>query len=368
MVLLSYVKRLRSSTLSKIVEENKEFVVFILTHGRPQKVVTVNALKKAGYTGKTYFIIDNEDKTAEQYVQLYGKDNVIVFNKKEIADTIDEGNNFDDRRATVHARNASFKIAESLGVKYFILLEDDYENFEYRYPSSDGQKLMGVDIDNLDKVFELHLEFFKSSTFTSIALAQNGDYIGGIENANATTKRLLRKCMNSFFCSTDRPFRFVGQFNDDVNTYVTLGSRGNLFATIPMISLRQTPTQKTKSGMTEVYLKYGTYCKSFTTVMMHPSGVRVAILNSSNPRIHHSIKWINTVPVIVDEKYKKNKFDLSWFIRNNKSPQNMPVGEDGKTIWNRSKQTSEGLLECVKRGAGLEEQPKTIPCIKPDSK
>ena len=42
---------------------------------------------------------------------------------------------------------------------------------------------MGVDIDNLDKVFELHLEFFKSSTFTSIALAQNGDYIGGIENA-----------------------------------------------------------------------------------------------------------------------------------------------------------------------------------------
>ena len=179
---------------------------------------------------------------------------------------------------------------------------------------------------------------------------------------------LLRKCMNSFFCSTDRPFRFVGQFNDDVNTYVTLGSRGNLFATIPMISLRQTPTQKTKSGMTEVYLKYGTYCKSFTTVMMHPSGVRVAILNSSNPRIHHSIKWINTVPVIVDEKYKKNKFDLSWFIRNNKSPQNMPVGEDGKTIWNRSKQTSEGLLECVKRGAGLEEQPKTIPCIKPDSK
>ena len=102
--------------------------------------------------------------------------------------------------------------------------------------------------------------------------------------------------------------------------------------------------------------------------MMHPSGVRVAILNSSNPRIHHSIKWINTVPVIVDEKYKKNKFDLSWFIRNNKSPQNMPVGEDGKTIWNRSKQTSEGLLECAKRGAGLEEQPKTTPCIKPDSK
>lgn len=349
--------------MSKIIEENKEFVVFILTHGRPQKVVTVNALKKAGYTGKTYFIIDNEDKTAEQYVQLYGKENVIVFNKKEIADTIDEGNNFDDRRATVHARNASFKIAESLGVKYFILLEDDYENFEYRYPNSDGQKLMGIDIDNLDKVFELHLEFFKSSAFTSIALAQNGDYIGGIENANATTKRLLRKCMNSFFCSTDRPFRFVGQFNDDVNTYVTLGSRGNLFATIPMISLRQTPTQKTKSGMTEVYLKYGTYCKSFTTVMMHPSGVKVAILNSSNPRIHHSIKWINTVPVIIDETHKKPYRAFRPTPSTSKEIDKiygearqgvifMPKGETGAEIWARSKQSEADRLECIRRGAG----------------
>jgi hypothetical protein len=102
--------------------------------------------------------------------------------------------------------------------------------------------------------------------------------------------------------------------------------------------------------------------------MMHPSGVKVAILNSSNPRIHHSIKWINTVPVIIEEKYKKNKFDLNWFIRNHKDPQNMPAGEDGRAIWSRLKQTLEELRECERRGAGLEEQPKTTPCLKSDSK
>ena len=48
---------------------------------------------------------------------MFGKDRVIVFNKKEQADQIDEGNNFDDRRATVHARNASFGIAEKLNLK-----------------------------------------------------------------------------------------------------------------------------------------------------------------------------------------------------------------------------------------------------------
>ena len=33
-----------------------DFAVFILTHGRADNVVTVPAIKKAGYTGKIYFI------------------------------------------------------------------------------------------------------------------------------------------------------------------------------------------------------------------------------------------------------------------------------------------------------------------------
>ena len=54
-----------------------------------------------------------------------------------------------------------------------------------------------------------------------------------------------------------------------------------------------------------MYLKYGTYCKAFTTTMMHPSGVKVTMMNTSNPRIHHSIKWVNTVPMIISEEHKK---------------------------------------------------------------
>ena len=116
----------------------------------------------------------------------------------------------------------------------------------------------------------------------------------------------MRKCMNSFICSTEREFQFIGAMNEDVNTYTTLGSRGNLFGTIPLINLTQTATQSNKNGITDMYLRYGTYCKAFTTTMMHPSGVKVSMMNSNNPRIHHSIKWINTSPMILDEKYKKS--------------------------------------------------------------
>lgn len=32
--------------------------------------------------------------------------------------------------------------------------------------------------------------------------------------------------MNSFICDTERPFSFMGRFNEDVNTYITHGETG----------------------------------------------------------------------------------------------------------------------------------------------
>ena len=282
-----------------------DFTIFILTHGRPTNVKTMATLQRAGYTGNLYLVVDDEDKTLDKYIANFGKDRVVVFNKKQMADQVDEGNNFDERRTITHARNACFQIAKDKGLKYFMELDDDYISFEYRYVSKCGQKLNVHKVTNLDSILGFYLDFYKATGFSSIAFAQGGDFIGGVENRYATKKPLIRKCMNSFICSTDRPFQFIGAMNEDVNTYVTLGSRGVLFGTIPMISLVQTATQSQKSGITDMYLRYGTYCKAFTTVMMHPSSVRIAMMNSSNPRIHHTIKWVNTTPQIIDEKYKK---------------------------------------------------------------
>ena len=283
-----------------------DFAILILTHGRPTNVKTMATLQRAGYTGNLYLVVDNEDKTLDKYIANFGKDKVVVFNKKQMADQVDEGNNFDERRTITHARNACFHIANDKGLKYFMELDDDYVSFEYRYVSRCGQKLNVHKMTNLDTILGLYLDFYKTTGFSSIAFAQGGDFIGGAENRYAIKKPLIRKCMNSFICSTDRPFQFVGAMNEDVNTYVTLGSRGVLFGTIPMISLVQTATQSQKSGITDMYLRYGTYCKAFTTVMMHPSSVRVSMMNSSNPRIHHTIKWSNTTPQIIDEMYKKD--------------------------------------------------------------
>jgi hypothetical protein len=274
--------------------ENKDFAVFILTHGRPDNIKTLAALKKCNYTGPIYFIIDNEDKCSGRYIKNYGAENVIVFDKKAMADKIDEANNFDERNVITHARNAAFEIAENLGIKYFVQLDDDYGSFLYR------NEKHGVSIKNIDKIFDLFINFLKETPTTSIAFSQGGDHIGGF-----TVLKLKRKCMNSFFCSTDKQFQFIGSVNEDVNTYTTLGSRGVLFFTFTGIQLNQEQTQSQKGGVSDMYTQRGTYFKSFQTVMMHPSSVRVSVMNSNSPRIHHIIKWNNTVPLIINEKHKK---------------------------------------------------------------
>lgn len=279
-----------------------DFAALILTHGRPNKVKTYKTLRKSGYTGKIILVIDDEDKKINEYKEKY-KNEVVVFNKEEISKEFDEADIFKDRRAIIYARNASFKIAKNLGLKYFIQLDDDYTNFNFRF--SKNLNYQFTNVTNLDDVFNCCLNFMLNTPTTSIAMAQGGDFFGGSEGKFGKKIFLSRKCMNSFICLVDRPFTFNGRINEDVNTYVTEGSRGHLFFTTNQISLQQMQTQQNKGGMTELYLNSGTYVKSFYSIIFHPSSVKIQLLNSKNSRLHHKIYWENTTPKILREKLKK---------------------------------------------------------------
>lgn len=282
---------------------NEDFAVFILTHGRPNNVKTLNTLLKHGYTGKIYLIIDDEDKMQSEYCKNFG-DKIISFSKNNIAQTFDEADNFDNRKTIVYARNACFEIAMKLGLNYFVQLDDDYVSFEHRYVEED--KLMVKKIKNLDIIFEYFISFMSTTQTSTLAMAQGGDFIGGINNSMIIEGGLKRKAMNSFFCSSQRPFKFTGRINEDVNTYILNGSRGELFFTISLASITQTATQSNSGGMTDVYLVSGTYIKSFYSVLINPSSVKVKLITGKHNRLHHSIDWDCAVPKILNERHKIN--------------------------------------------------------------
>lgn len=283
-------------------EFRENFVAFILTHGRADNVMTYKTARKAGYTGRIVLVLDDEDEQLEQYFAIYGRENCYVFNKQRyvaITDTLIKGNH----HVPTYARNATFDIAEELGYKYFIMLDDDYYEFSWKF--DERGRFKQRHILDLNFVWRRMLEYFLSCPFTTLAMAQCGDFIGGGQNPMGRQIGTKRKAMNSFFCSVDRRFYFTGYINDDVCTYTWLSTQGKIFLTLAQVVLNQEETQKNTGGVTELYRSEGTWKKSFSTIVGCPSAVKISLMGDKEMRIHHNISWKNVTPMIINEKYKK---------------------------------------------------------------
>ena len=282
-----------------------DFCIFILSHGNPNDVLTAKSLSKYGYTGKWYILLDTDDTAISEYIKVFGEEHVTTFDKSEVAKTFDRMDNETDMNTVVYARNACFSKAKSLGYTYFMEFDDDYYEFQFRY--AEGDHLRALFPTNLDVVFEALLEYYISiPKMKTLCIAQNGDFLGGTDGSHFKA-RFMRKAMNTFLCSTERPFTFVGYLNEDVNTYCLCGARGDIFATIMDVSINQTDTQQKDrdNGLTGAYVGEGTYRKSFYTVMCCPSFVKIGIIGNNHARIHHNVDWKHAVPVIISDRYKK---------------------------------------------------------------
>lgn len=284
-----------------------DFAVLILSHGRPDNIKTLESMKKSNYTGKYYIIIDNEDKKADEYYKLYG-DKVIMFDKQAVSDDekYDKFDKHDNKKVIFFARNKAMEIAKELGLRYYIQFDDDYTAFLYRY-EKDGV-LASKNINDLNKVFDLFIDFLNDTKALSVCFSQGGDHIGGL-GGGIWKQKLKRKGMNSFLVDTTRDFKFYGRINEDVNTYTMLGNKGELFFTVADVQLNQAQTQANEGGMTDIYLDSGTYVKSFYSIICSPQAVKIGMMGSTHKRMHHMINWDACAPKILSDKYKKRKID-----------------------------------------------------------
>ena len=290
-----------------------DFCVFILSFGRSDNVITYNTLHKESkqFSQDVYIICSDDDKDLDNYKIKFGE-NVLVFNKDILNEYIDKGNNFDDKKVILFARNICFGFAKKLGYRYFVEFDDDYSQFSQRFVAhtETGDMLKQRQLLDYDIMFKSHLDLLKSTPCRTIAFSQNGDYIGGAGNGD-NARGWKRKAMNSFFCDTEKPFLFFGLLNEDVNYYSTAGRMGILNYSMYGYSLNQGTTQANSGGMTDEYLASGTYVKSFYSVMYCPSAVKISLLGNpgKEKRIHHNVKGENCYVKVLDEKYKNDTYD-----------------------------------------------------------
>lgn len=281
-----------------------DFVTFILSYDRPGRVPTLKALEDFGYSGDWYIIIDHEDDIGP-YKSEYGEDKVIYFDKEEMIGKFDRADNFDRRDCNVYARNKVFEIADELGYDYFFMLDDDYNEFRWRFNENFNYDVKDMDGDDLDQYIDSAIEYIEKADINALCMAQGGDYIGGSKGSMAQNVKTKRKAMNTFILRTDSPVHFRGTINEDVTAYVRGGQLGKLFLTINFANVEQERTQQYEGGLTDIYKDQGTYVKSFYTILHSPSSVKLGKLRGpSYERIHHRVNWNQSVPKIVPESTK----------------------------------------------------------------
>ena len=282
--------------------ENKDFAVFILSHGRADTISTYKALRDGGYTGRTYVVIDNEDDQEDLYRQKFG-DDIIQFDKRDYLEKTDLGDLDTDRRIGVFARNFIQDEAKRLGYKFHLQLDDDVHGFTYRF--AQGKVLRALHCSHLDEVFSGMVEYMKETPITSLSFALSAYNMGGVDGS--IKEGMTRKTMTTFLMRADDVQYFHMRMNDDITTAVINGMRGKLYYSYLPIEVEVDKTQVKAGGMTDIYQKNGTYRKSFYSVMCCPSCVKVSAMGITDYRIHHTISWNNAVPKLLSERWCKHE-------------------------------------------------------------
>jgi hypothetical protein len=202
----------------------------------------------------------------------------------------------------VYARNAMFDIAKQIGLDYFIVLDDDYSSFVFR--RSFEEVLKEFKVRNIQGIIDASINYLtETEQLDCFAWCQNGDFIGGASGFAKINGK--RKIMNAFIFRTDRPIRFTGSINEDLNASVYEGQRGKCFFTINDVAIKQAITQKNKGRLTDIYLEVGTYIKSFYSVIVAPNCVKVYTMGNKDLRLHHLVNWNLCCPKIISDVHKK---------------------------------------------------------------
>lgn len=274
-----------------------DFCIFVITHKNVRNRTTKFLVDECDCKYPIYQIVDDKDPCLEEYKTVYG-DRLCVFSKDYYRDRFDIMDNFNFDKVVVFARNACFDIAEKLGYKYFITFDDDYRQIAFRFG---GEKWLNVRDCDFDSILTAYVDFYsKFDKLKILAFMQGGDF-------TAMSRGIIkRKAMNSMFFSTERRVEFKGRLNEDVNAYTRLNSLGDICVSFPMISVVVQRMTQHGSGLTDAYLNYGTYVKSFYSVMQCPSFIKVGVIRGmSHNRIHHDIDSDCGVTKIISSRYKK---------------------------------------------------------------
>lgn len=275
-----------------------DFAFVILCWKRPEATHTLKWLKKIGWEGKVFFAVDNADPTKNDYINVAMDNNIDYFTFDKDTSVSDQMFNNKLKSGAVCTRKVVENVMREKGIKFFCVLDDDYNQFR-RWDRK------AFTAHTLDLIINYYCDILKEIPFVSVmSMAQGGEAVAGTEELYRKNHYKL-KAMNFWFCSIDKPVQYSGIMNDDVNAGILLNKYGNFSIQYNGAVLFQ--VMQKSGGMKDVYAEQSAmYQKAMFSVMLAPSFVKLNFLRNyaggqTSKRIYHQIRREYAYPYVIEK-------------------------------------------------------------------
>lgn len=285
-----------------------DFAIFICTHGRPDKQLTMKMLMARGYSGKVYLVLDDTDKTVQEYIDVWGAENIYIFNKNHYINTCDTGNNIPYYKTILYAKNAVEDIAKSLGLSYFVIADDDIFNLRIRFPEEN--KLKSFKIFTLDNILEYYIDFMQDADLAILGFGTM--FYSGIKVLSPSCLMNLRVPFNFVFRRTTVPIDWKSSYGEDIITATFYQKFGYRMLVVPYVQIDMiAPGSGADGGMDQTYAdrKYGIFKCLLYFLMFSPgtTHLRSHMKSRASTKINVVAAYLQnkTFPKILSDSYKK---------------------------------------------------------------
>jgi hypothetical protein len=284
-----------------------EINIFIPSYHRANSLKTVIYFQKIGWdVSKIHVFIDSEADDKLDYEEVANKIgfNLHIFDMEEARKRYDYVHRpSKSRRSAGQARNMFYDKAKELGISFYMVQDDDTQNYEIK---RFGKYVRMANIDDIETVFLGVKSFMEKRRIGLFGISQTGDFIGGVN-----TKLLRNKVMNTTFVLTDYIYRGERAVQDnDTSQFVGIMNAGLFTGSLgDGLVLQQTASATQKGGLTDLYNECKLLNKSLVCPIQFPSAIFAQKQKKNGARLHHHIKNKYLYPRIIKGTERDN---IAW--------------------------------------------------------
>ena len=274
-------------------------VIYICTHGRPGKQITLKALRDAGYTGKIILVLDDEDETiSEYYDNLDMCDDFIFFKKQSVIDITNTTSSPPNRKTILYAKNACEIDAEKRGLDVFAICDDDIPGFRYRYIEDGSCKSLQVK-HHMDAIINSYFQYVLDADITATSFGMAQFYFSGEKCFSPETMLKWRVPYTFVFRNPKHKVDWVSDYGEDITTAIECANQGKFMMASPFVQMNLSPMGVGEGGMVELHKD--TFKLAEYGHVWHPTSEQIR---------YYKDHWMSTIkrecafPMLISSKYK----------------------------------------------------------------